>query len=163
MAPMTDDDVDLDGVRRLYGGDEAAQALLDHLAGRERDRRVTPVDRLLVNVAREGTVLSRGELIRVLRLLEELGCGRFVPGRRGHKSRFEWEASLVSVGQVAAGEAEEFEDAPEDTGINDEVDLIGHSFQLRRDLPVEIELPADLTASEADRLASFIKTIPFGE
>jgi len=163
MAGIIGSDVDLGGIRAFYSDDAAARALLDHLAGRERNRAVTPVERLLVNVSREGTELSRGNVIRVLRRLAELGCGTFVPGRRGYKSRFEWDASLVSVGQVAAGEADEFEDAPEKDAGNDDVEMLKHGFQLRRDLPVDLELPADLTPSEAERLAGFIRTLPFTE
>ncbi len=163
MVGITGSDVDLDGIRSLYSNDGAARALLDHLAGRERNRAVTPVDRLLINVAREGTELSRGDVIRVLRRLEEFGCGTFIPGRRGHKSRFKWDASFVSVGQVAAGEADEFEDAPADDAGGDDVEMLEHGFQLRRDLPVNLELPADLSSSEAERLASFIRTLPFTE
>lgn len=155
--------VNLDGIRRLYDEDPAAPALLDHFAGRERNLRVTPVDRLLVNVQREGSEVSRGDLIRVLKKLQELGCGTFVPGRRGHKSRFEWDASLVSVGQVAAGEAEEFEDAPDYLEEKDssESQMLEHRFWLRHDLSVIVELPEDLSGSEAVRLSHHIAAIPF--
>ena len=38
---------------------------------------------------------------------------------------------------------------------------IKHSYRLRPDFIVQIELPADLNAREAERLADFIKTLPF--
>jgi len=35
-----------------------------------------------------------------------------------------------------------------------------HTFNLRADLPVQFSLPIDLTAGEAERLATFIKALP---
>ena len=38
-----------------------------------------------------------------------------------------------------------------------------HSFQLRPDASIALELPSDLTQLEARRLAEFIRTLPFGD
>jgi transcriptional regulator with XRE-family HTH domain len=38
--------------------------------------------------------------------------------------------------------------------------MLAHSFHLRPDLQVKIELPADLSEREADRLARFIQSLP---
>lgn len=45
----------------------------------------------------------------------------------------------------------------------DEVGLLEHSFPLRRDFSLTIELPENLTTNEACRLAAFIQSLPFGE
>ncbi|MEI9948334.1 MAG: hypothetical protein WDO74_04970 [Pseudomonadota bacterium] len=151
------------GLRKIYKENAAAAAVLDHLAGRERDWGSTTADRLLANVAAEGSEISRGQLVEVLKALEDLGCGQFIVGRRGHPSRFQWLVSLVSVGQYAAAEREDIEKLSEDAGDEgDAGDLMKkHPYNLRRDLTVELVLPADLSASEATRLAKFIETLPF--
>ncbi len=38
-----------------------------------------------------------------------------------------------------------------------------HPFQLRRDMPIKLALPMDLTAADVDRLAKFLATLPLEE
>lgn len=154
--------IDIQGLKELYGEVQAAKFMLDHFASRERNWSTSAVDRLLTVLNREGAGVSRKDVIDVLRRLEEIGCGSFKVGRHGHPSRFEWKVGMVAVGRVAVGEAEEVEDLPLDA-VEDEGEwqVLEHSFALRPDLKVTIDLPADLTASEATRLAEFIKSLPF--
>ena len=46
-------------------------------------------------------------------------------------------------------------EAPED-----EAGMLQHSFHLRPDLQIRMELPSDLTEREADRLARFVQSLP---
>lgn len=146
----------------FYGQDESARAVLDHLAGRERNRGATSVDSLLVGIKKDGRDISRAEVIRVLRSLDAFGCGKFLVGRKNNKSRFQWDVGLVSVGQVAVGETEEIVYEVPEEGDDMDVDIIKHQFQLRTDEAITIELPANLTETEAQRLAAFVKSLPFG-
>jgi hypothetical protein len=155
-----------DGVNRkdlqsLYNDNPNAKALLDHLASRERNWSTTSVDRLLYKVAGEGTPMSRGDLVHVLQRLDDIGCGRFVPGRHSHPSRFEWSVGLVDVGRAAAGEKVKIEQGQVENADEPPDDLLEHHFRLRKDLDVPFRLPADLNPSEASRLAAFIQTLPF--
>jgi hypothetical protein len=95
-------------IRDLYKTDDTARRLFDRWAERERDATATTIDRLhhLLGISRE-------EAVRLAQRLEQAGCGQFIVGRRGHKSRFAWAYSCVSLGQVAAGETSELEE-PED-------------------------------------------------
>lgn len=86
-------------VRALYKKDEAARELFDQCADRERDASATSIDRMTYKLG-----ISREEAVGLAQRLEEAGCGEFVVGRRGHKSRFVWAYSCISLGQVAAGE-----------------------------------------------------------
>ena len=149
-------------LQQVYGQSNAAKAMLDHFASRERNRRTTTIERLLSNLANDGTKLSRGDVIKVLQWLEKLGCGHFIAGRKGHPSRFEWSVGLVDVGRAAAGEVIEIEPAPaEELAEEPADDLLEHHFRLRKDLDVPLRLPADLSATEAARLAAFVQTLPF--
>jgi hypothetical protein len=162
MKTLTSVNIDEVALQRLYRENRAARAILDHFASRERNWSVTTVDRLLANVTNEGPQISRGDVIDVLKKLEEARCGEFRVGRRGWSSRFVWSVGMVAVGQSAAGEPVEIElVAPEDQGEEAELQLLGHKFQLRPDLAVSIDLPRNLTATEASRLADFIRTLPF--
>jgi hypothetical protein len=149
-------------LQEAYAQSNVVRAVMDHFASRERNRRTTTVERLLSNLANDGTKLSRGDVIRVLQGLEKLGCGQFIAGRKGHPSRFEWSVGLVDVGRAAAGEVIEIQPAPvEELGDEPADDLLEHHFRLRKDLDVPLRLPADLSATEAARLAAFVQTLPF--
>jgi hypothetical protein len=149
----------------FYKENAPARAVLDHFASRERNRNTTTLDRLLVSLSEAGIVISRGDLIKVLRRLEEMNCGKLIAGRKGHPSRFVWAVGMVEVGRVAAGSAVTIEPAPptetEEEATESDDDLLEHHFRLRKDLDVPLRLPADLSTTEAARLAAFIQTLPF--
>ncbi|SDR39001.1 hypothetical protein SAMN05519103_02585 [Rhizobiales bacterium GAS113] len=96
----------IDAIRQLYETNEAARALFDWTAQRERDATSTSIDRISNQLR-----ISRGEAVALSRLLEEANCGEFIVGRRGQKSRFRWNYSCVSLGQAASGESSNLEKA----------------------------------------------------
>lgn len=97
-----------------------------------------------------------------MKKLEKLGCGTFLAGRRGYESRFEWAGASRSIGQVAAGEDTPIEANPTaDVGDESADELIEHTFRLRPDLSVRLSLPQDLDSVESQRLAVFIRSLPF--
>jgi hypothetical protein len=160
MAKVAED-VNVKGLRELYKTDSEAKAMFDHLASRERDRRETTVDRLRWNLNQGGgDPISRGQIVRLFRQLEELGCGNFIPGRWGHESRFRWSVGLADVGRAASGQSVRME-PPSTAELDAPNDLLDHRFHLRKDLDVALKLPSDLTSTEAARLAAFIQTLPF--
>ena len=71
---------------------------------------------------------------------------------------------MISVGRAATGEEEDVEQFPEEaTEPTSEHHWLSHSFHLRPDLTLEIDLPADLTPKEAQRIARFVEALPFDE
>jgi hypothetical protein len=60
---------------------------------------------------------------------------------------------VKGIEQLEAGDAEA-------TGANDIPMMVAHSFHLRPDLQVTLQLPRDLNEKEAERLAKFISAIP---
>ncbi|CAM2065749.1 hypothetical protein SCOR_10220 [Sulfidibacter corallicola] len=154
------DDVNLEDLKKLYKEDKIAQGFFDIIAQRKRGRKVTDVNQVIKMLKKEDVKVNRQDASSLLRTLEKIGCGKYIPGRHSYRSRIEWDVSMISVGRAASGESEEVEEFDED--INDvESGLLAHSFHLRSDLTVEFELPVDFTKSDADRLASFIRTLPF--
>jgi len=156
--------VDIKRLKEIYLKNSAARAMLDEFARRERDRTETKVENLLY-LKVDNRPITRGEIIQAFQELERVECGTFVVGRKGHRSRFQWTVGLTSVGKAAAGEdvsldvisAEEREQADE----LPEGELETYAFPLRPNLKVELELPMDLSSTEASRLADFIKALPF--
>lgn len=144
----------------LYAENESAQAILNDFAERFRKRRVTTLDQILNRVAG----ISRSEAIRVFRSLEDIGCGEFVEGRKGHPSRFVWTDDLTAVGRAARGEVPSvapLEDEEEEEG-SDKKNVFEreHPLELRDNYIARVRVPADLTEREAERLATFIRSLP---
>tara|TARA_R110000737_G_C14618975_1_gene492604 strand:- start:1071 stop:1529 length:459 start_codon:yes stop_codon:yes gene_type:complete len=92
-------------VQALYDANPHAKQLFDWTASLRRDAKETTIERIA-----QVLDISRKAAVSLAQELEESGCGEFIVGRRGSPSRFEWSYSRVSLGQVAAGEAEEIEE-----------------------------------------------------
>lgn len=154
--------VNIDGLKSVYSNLPAAQAFLGICARCKEDANETSVDGALDLLAQSGKHFSRAELIEMFRGLQSVRCGKFRTGRRGWPSRFEWHTGLVSVGRLVTGDSTEVEVDSEDKRDDVEESLLfQHTFRLRPDLEVGIELPFDLTQHEATRLGDFIRTLPF--
>lgn len=166
--PIEETTVDIKNLKRLYTNNYTSKALLDYVAGRKNNSFKTDVDRILslLNQNQNGVTVSRRDAISVMKELQRFNCGKFVIGRRGQPSRFEWTVQMIAVGKAARGEdtsiaplAQGEASDTQDHGLP--ADTIRHTFQLRPDRSVSIELPSDLSSKESIRLAEFIKTLPF--
>ena len=93
-------------IRALYQNNPDATQLFDWTASLERDAYETTIDRISQKLQ-----IARGAAINLARELEAAGCGDFIVGRRGWSSRFRWNFSRVSLGQVASGETDELTEA----------------------------------------------------
>jgi len=103
----------IERLRELYKREPAAKRFFDWAASRTNDAAQTSIER----VAWKADLDRRGA-IEFARLLEDLGCGEFVVGRRGGRSRIVWHLSLKSIGQAAAGASEKLE--PVDPDLKEE-------------------------------------------
>lgn len=150
-------------LKQTYQTNEAVKAICDHMAARDRNQTETKLRRILRHLTNDGVDLRRSEVIGAFRQLEEAGCGRYVEGRHGWPSRFVWDVKSLAVSAAARGtqplELSATEDVVDDS---DEAELIEHSFALRPDLTISLELPTDLSRTEAARLAAFVQSLPFG-
>lgn len=95
-------------IRTLYEQNPDARRLFDWTASLQHDATETRIDRMVSKLR-----IHRSAAVRLARELQDTGCGEFIIGRRGSPSRFRWAYSRVSLGQVAAGETEEIEEAYE--------------------------------------------------
>jgi len=99
-------------LRNFYRDDEGGKALFDWAAGRTNDAAETSLERLM-----QVTQITRSEAVELARALNEIGCGDFLVGRKGWKSRIRWTYSLRSLGQAAQGHTTELKEVdPEVTG-----------------------------------------------
>jgi hypothetical protein len=61
------------------------------------------------NNQKNGTSLVRGDIIRIMKTLDELEVGRFWNGRRGADSRFEFWVHRGNLGKAALGQIDNLE------------------------------------------------------
>lgn len=112
---------------------------------------------------------DRSRIVAYFKTLDDLGVGVFIPGRKGHPSRFQWNYSSQCIGKIAAGENLELEpvssdadDGSREPEIRNRMSgMVEHNFQVRPQVRVSFTLPVDLNEKEARRLAEFIRTLPF--
>jgi hypothetical protein len=114
------------------------------------------------NEARKGPELKiqslaqiREQCVDLCRALDDKGIGTLRLGRKGRKTRFVFEpAEVQPTLQGLSGEGDA-------SGPQRESAPLRHTFVLRPGLMVALELPEDLTATEAGRLARFVEALSF--
>jgi hypothetical protein len=146
-----------------------AEAIVRVFAARKRNATATELDAIvgLPEVERMGTPQSvKRDAILFFRALEKAGYGQFVVGRRGKHTRFTWSRSLLDFASEALRgladlPADQPGQRPETVRRAEPAVQITHSIAVRPGLGVTFDLPEDLSAAEAERLANLIKNIPF--
>lgn len=76
------------GVKNLLTNNRVAEPVFFHLALRHNNANET-LTSTCENLLRRQEV-TRPEITQLWKQLEEEGCGRFIKGSRGRKSRFQW-------------------------------------------------------------------------
>lgn len=152
------------GVTSLYHSSPAARAILNSIAAMPKQKE-TRLDVLEERLSDDKEV-NRRNMVTVFKQLEDFGVGEFIPGRKGHPSRFVWHVDSVNISTLDVAplphHREEMRTAQPAAEGHSTSFLITHRFQLRQDLAVTFLLPADISAAEALRLSNFIQTLPFG-
>lgn len=155
----------IEELKGCYAANEVVAAICDHMADRPKNQNETKLHRMMLHLEQGGDDFRKSDVIAAFRQLEDADCGRCVEGRHGWKSRFVWSVKSLLVAGAARGveEAESLESDDEPNQDSVDTDVIEHMFWLRHDLQVSIELPVDLTESEANRLAQFVSALSFEE
>ena len=73
---MPSDKASVEKLQQLYKKDKIARSVFDHLASYQRNRRLTRVDYLWWRVKTVDPDVSRSDIVRLLKSLEEFGFGR---------------------------------------------------------------------------------------
>lgn len=152
----------------LYHSSKEGRIILNELATMPRQQE-TLLESLEKRLAGHKEITRRG-IVTFFKTLETFGVGEFIPGRRGHSSRFKWEVDSVNVSRLDVefpngnGEPVQAEQYKHEQGKHEQgSNVITHKFQLRPEMVVSINLPSNITVSEAARFCKFIESLPFGE
>jgi hypothetical protein len=164
---MTDNDLSriTADLRKLYlGEDEDYRSFFDIAAQRQRRRWATDVESIRTMLMEKTTESAR----IVAKEMRRIGVGKFI-----NNQRVEWFFRLDTIGQVARGDHDDLLDKQAEANANNvsklqelddespDEDYLSHAFRLRLDKTITVNLPSDLTVTEADRLADFVKSLPF--
>jgi hypothetical protein len=144
----------------------AEMLALQEASGRDQIELDALAERLDSTRVSAGAVsCSRKELIDFLRALDEdLEAGSFTIGRRGCKTRFSWRVSSASLkGSVLEDNGPASQVTTPPVSGAPAVRALRHSFILRPDFVVTVELPADVTDHEARRLSQMILSLPMDQ
>jgi hypothetical protein len=152
-------------LQALYAESEVTKAFFEILAKRTNDAKQTRVNRMAQLIELADVAVTTREIVRIMKRLEELGLGRYIPGRHSSPSRFEWSTSALAAAKAAIGQSSDLDlslpPGPEASDEDEsEQDSLEHRFHLRPELQVVIELPVDFSPQEAERLAAFIRALP---
>lgn len=149
-------------LRKLCEADADVAAVCEILRSYQRGRWETSTTRICVHLMNAGYDLKRSQVTAAFKKLQNLGLGTFVTGRKGWESRFVFAERVTVIARLLAGEeidVIEHDLKEEDAQVFPE--FIEHSFALRPDFTLNIELPGDLTEFEAKRLAQFFGCLAF--
>lgn len=138
-------------IKEIYMGNPSAKVVLDALNNYQKNVKETKLGNLHTEL--EGKV-SYKDILTVAKQLSAVGVGNLVVGRRGSPTRIVWNVPVTNLGKYAQGQIEDLESEPC-------TKMLEHSFPVRPDMNFKAVLPSDLTQSEANRLADFIRTLPF--
>jgi hypothetical protein len=161
-VPVSDlgpDVVDIDEIVAAYQEKKAVRESVKYLASRERDPRnsETKAENLRWELRQRGNDFTLEEIIGVLELFGNLGCGVYRKGRPREQSRLLWQASARQIAQQVMIQAQA---GPEETVQDQETpEIETHYFPVRKGVQQELRLRSDMTAAELDNLADFVKII----
>lgn len=158
VSDIENDDV-VEGLRRLFQAGGIHAKVFNWMGSYERSPSETSIERLANELS-----VSEFEARDVARELEGVGCGRLLLGRKGNKTRMVWEYNFRTMVAAAKGTSKKLQAADADEVRRPSGGaFIEHQFAMRPDYIVTLTLPADITAKEADRFATFIRSIPFSD
>ena len=142
----------------LARGDRAAQIFFAAYATRRRSLRATAQQEVMDLARRAGIGLSPADVTAFFRGLEDAQCGQMLGA--SPNARFEWLVRSTLAAKTALETAIEPDtlDAP-----SAQVPTTTHHLRLRADWTLCLELPADFTPAEAERLCHFVKSLPLAE
>jgi hypothetical protein len=106
---------------------------------------------------REVNEKERQESVEIIKTLDSIGCGTYYRGRRTLPTRLELSQPMKEY--LCKGQGKILND--EVIRSKEKTKTKRHTFWLREDFCVEMELPQDINHDEASRLAKFIEAVPF--
>lgn len=164
-ATRATSNLQLENIQKLYQDNEVAKVVLDYFSQRKRKTKDTSVSSIILDLRRAGFTQNflPEDIAYVLEKLGEYGCGEVMRDKATPRNtKLTWYPTVDMQETGAKSKNNDYltvDTSPEHSSTASE--LISHYFQIRKNLKITIELPADITRSEADRLSKLISALPF--
>jgi hypothetical protein len=98
---------------------------------------------------------NESEVRELFKEMQQIGVGRFVMGRKGHASRFEYAVSVVDIANaIESLSPDESDDWPES-----DTDLRTYDFPVRLGVMAKVIAPVNLSQIEAARFGKFVAAL----
>ena len=144
----------------IYNNIAKASSLFDYLTYASNHYKVNSVQHLV-----NETDAEYYTIVEILKLLDNLGVGKFIVGRKGKDSRIEWSYHPKSLGEAANKKRSTLLGVPkgidEYDGGGEDKEISAHSFFLRPNYKLELTLPTNFDRADLKRLEKWLDTIPF--
>jgi hypothetical protein len=92
------------GLRELCLHSEGARMFFEWAANRQNDAAETSID-----VFERKSSMDRASCIELAKDVSRIGCGQYIVGRRGSKTRVRWDYGLKSIAGAAVGKEDKLE------------------------------------------------------
>jgi hypothetical protein len=123
----------------------------DHILRHYPDAASLSIDDLSKTLRAEKHTVERYELVALLKEYAKKNMGTFYSGRRGHPTRLVWRRKPADLGA----------NAPETIAPHLQAGrMLEHPLPIRPGVSVRLTLPEDLTPAEANRVATFVQSLP---
>lgn len=169
---------DRGALARLAKNDSAVNAIIRFADTRDRTRNGT-VRSLRTELRKAlNERLSGEDICAAIGRLEAIGYASLTRRKDIHESKIEWKRSLKDLVKDSklektlreeGAEGERVPDGDRSAGSRRAVEylipdgLIAHRFRVRPDCEVILHLPDDLSQREAERIASFVRTVAYAD
>ncbi len=148
---------------QLNAENRAAQVFFAAFAERRRAFPQNSIQDVIDIGRRQNQTIAPAEVEAFFEALEAAECGQTVHDEAG--TRFVWVFKATQVSRAALRVASEPRALSEplaalpQTGANS-IETVAHALRLRADWTLNLQLPADFTPAEAERVAHFLRALP---
>jgi hypothetical protein len=184
---MISSSLNISKLRKIAHESDESEAIFECLKNRDRTRKVTDLRQLQYKLLDDGAKLTKEGVMRVFQQLQDEGIGSLIIGRKGNPTRFKWNYSIKKIGKIGLSrkkvKTQEYQNDSNSsvTDIRQQINQVIPShvrqatkdnkikaymitdIQLRNDVVAKLELPIDITKSEAKKIHDFILTLIYEE
>lgn len=141
---------------------ETSRHIFEELGNRQRDRGMVDLRRLRIRISHKGFKVVTQDYARLFKQLEKAGAGKMIMSKMGNPQRFEFFYSMkevVTKDLTALTEPIPYQPKGHVAYTNTTpTGKLVAAFPIRGN-PMSFELPIDLSRSEAESLADFIRRL----
>lgn len=142
-----------------------AMKLIFALAEEHKPEDVTTVSNAVSILEAHGISVNRQQVVALFRQLDDLGFGTFFIGRRGKPSRLYWKINFKLTSEalgasISGAKPPLLSSSPKAPPPGPSGKVLRHTFHLRQDFELFLDLPSDLTDRDAQRISKFVESLP---